>query len=417
TPDDPQSLAQQLLNGINTSFAYQQGQKGLDLVSQYSDGWFNGLLSFLDSHQGEMANSDNTLAHLNWMMLDGENLELVQENSGFVKVPMIDVGEGKVLLQAEDGEDIEITRSGYIYIFVSNSANVPMRFDDLFIERTRSALLEETHYYPFGLIMSGISSKAESTLANKYKYNGKEEQRQEFSDGSGLEWLDYGHRMYDGQLGRFFTQDRLADSFPIFSPYLYAGNNPISFVDVMGDSAWSVTRDWNEDDAAAFASFIQTKIKDYEGKKLDCADLAVALLVDYASANGLSLQLTTTNGKKTFDSNSDDFTSTKQFKSSAQQGIFAKDISANTNTVDKKDAQAGDMVLLTKPANHIVIYDQVNPKKTVAYGNLAGRNPLPVVIGRWDWTNITQDNNGTVYKYNPDTKHAHRWKVLQRKQP
>ena len=184
-------------------------------------------------------------------------------------------------------------------------------------------------------------------------------------------------------------------------------------IDVLGDSAWSVVRDWNENDGAAFAKYVETKIKDYEGKKLDCADLAVALLVDYASENGLSLQLTTADGKTTFDSNSDDFTSTNQFKRSAQQGLRAIDISANTYTVEKKDAQSGDMVILTKPANHVVIYDQINPKKTVAYGNLVGGKASPVVVGKWDWTNIIRDSNGTVYKYNPDTKHAHRWKALK----
>ena len=69
-------------------------------------------------------------------------------------------------------------------------------------------------------------------VSHPYGYNGKEEQNE-----LGLEWLDFGLRNFDPSVGRWFTLDPKSDATDLISssPYSYALNNPITFIDPEGD--------------------------------------------------------------------------------------------------------------------------------------------------------------------------------------
>ncbi|HLY72007.1 MAG TPA: RHS repeat-associated core domain-containing protein, partial [Puia sp.] len=153
---------------------------------------------------------------------------------GVTQIPVITGGQTKQTLVAN--LPTTIPKNGYLYIYVSNESPQDVFFDNLTIQHHRGPLLEETHYYPYGLTMSGISDQAFKTnySQNKCKYNGKELQSNEFSDGTSLEEYDYGARMQDPQLGIWHNIDPHAEKYQGKSPFVYAFDNPVIFVDPNG---------------------------------------------------------------------------------------------------------------------------------------------------------------------------------------
>jgi RHS repeat-associated protein len=173
-------------------------------------------------------------AFINWVLFDNQFRPVTSgSNSGFDPVTI----NSDMFFQHVD--NVSLTSSGYLYVYCSNESNIDVFFDNLQVILTRGPLLETNNYYPFGLSMTGISDKAVKSnyTENKYRYNDKELQHQEFTDGTGLEEYDYGARMQDPQIGVWHNIDPLADQYRRWSPYNYAYDNPISYIDPNGMEA------------------------------------------------------------------------------------------------------------------------------------------------------------------------------------
>ena len=112
---------------------------------------------------------------------------------------------------------VSLTDGQYHYYLKDHQGNNRVVVDE------EGTVEEVNHYYPFGGVFSSTGD------AQPYKYNGKELDRK-----GGLDWYDYGARMYDAVLGRWHAVDPMSEKYYGVSPYLYCANNPILLVDPNG---------------------------------------------------------------------------------------------------------------------------------------------------------------------------------------
>jgi len=137
------------------------------------------------------------------------------------------VYEDNVLKYILTGEGRVMVNSGgtyeYQYFLKDHLGNTRITFNQ------NGEIIQEDAYYPFGMKMNGLCYETGTDYRNKYLYNGKELQ-----DDFGLDWYDYGARFYDPQIGRWHSVDPLAEKYPGLSPFIYAGNNPVIFIDPDG---------------------------------------------------------------------------------------------------------------------------------------------------------------------------------------
>ncbi|MGN7759792.1 DUF6443 domain-containing protein, partial [Chryseobacterium sp. 22532] len=147
--------------------------------------------------------------------LDGFQYESTY--TGFSTTPVL-----KFVPTAEGYYNFENNK--YIYSYTDHLGSVRLSYSRNL--NGSAEVLEENNYYAFGLKHSaGMVPTANA--AYNYQYNGKELQKE-------TGWGDYGARMYMADIGRWGVIDPLAEQMRRYSPYNYAFNNPVSFIDPDG---------------------------------------------------------------------------------------------------------------------------------------------------------------------------------------
>jgi RHS repeat-associated protein len=202
---------------------------GLDNNTPFNANFYNNDYQRLREKETKEEQNDRPKAYLNFVLFDDE-FKLVENNSGTRQVKSTPDE-----LQELGVEKMAVEKSGFMYVYTSNESQQDVYFDNVVLGLSSGPLLEETHYYPYGLTMVGISSsalKSSNYAENRVKYNGKE-----FQNELDINTYDYGARHYDAALGRWMNVDPLAEKSRRWSPYTYAMDNPIYFIDPDGMEA------------------------------------------------------------------------------------------------------------------------------------------------------------------------------------
>ena len=178
------------------------------------------------------------------------------------KMDFFSTAEGYVKVTHSSGGGIGVGTTTYNYVFnyTDHLGNIRLRYAINPVNQWLE-ILEEDHYYPFGLKHKGYNAENYVFMAitegpvelvptspnvletYKYKFNGMEWQSE-----MGLDFYDFGARNYDPALGRWMNIDPLAEVSRRWSPYTYAYNNPLRFIDPDGMEPFDTTEEEKEEE-------------------------------------------------------------------------------------------------------------------------------------------------------------------------
>jgi RHS repeat-associated protein len=218
------SVVSSLVNAITGSTATNSVTKG---ASGNINTTLTGDFQFNGATGPDASNASGNMpkAYFTILFFD-ERFNYIEESSTSRRVAT--AGDGATALTLTN---IKAPKNGYAYIYVSNESAEPVYFDNIQVTHEHKQIIEEDHYYSYGLKIAAISSKklgdpSEVQLKNNYLY---QSYYSEFDED--IAWNDFNLRSYDPQIGRFVNIDPY-DQFA--SSYIGMGNNPINSIDPSG---------------------------------------------------------------------------------------------------------------------------------------------------------------------------------------
>ena len=222
-------------------------------INGSESGTITYIYDALGIKQKKEVSTGATTAYASGFVYENGNLEFLAQPEGYVAA---EISSGT------------IANWSYVYQYKDHLDNVRLSYTDKNQNNSNAVeleILKENNYYPFGLEQKGyneVNSPLGNSVANRWKFGGKE-----FQEDLNLEWYDITARNYDPALGRWMNIDPLAEKMRRHSPYNYAFNNPVYFIDYDGMMPSGTNDEENEGKTIKTSSKSRTTTYTYNGRR------------------------------------------------------------------------------------------------------------------------------------------------------